>query len=226
MGPGLPGTGSQSGYRMAQSAGAGCGGGAPAEDLGLGRDPAQVRDAEQRQDQHHRGRHEGDDGADEHDLPHLPEPVGVQQQAAQGLTPEDGLHLRRQRGVLRLGQRCRGQLRVRLAAADLPQVDGDEVVGVGLGLRAGGHLLAGVGGHGRGVGGGQGLDGRAARGREIDLLGSELGVHLVAHEIVSPQQQPTRHREDHSEDQPADDGQQVKSLAAHLNASLFGGQAR
>ena len=63
-------------------------------------------------------------------------------------------------------------------------------------------------------------------GGKNDLLGGELGVHLVGHEVVSPEQQPTRHRKDHSEDEPADDGQQVESLAAHLNASLYRGQAR
>ena len=105
-------------------------------------------DTEHRHDQQRRGRREGDDGADQHDLSHLPEPVGVQEQAAQRLTAEDGLHLLGQRGVLRVGQRRRGQLRIGLAAADLPQVHGDEVVRIRLGLCAGGHLLAGVGRHG------------------------------------------------------------------------------
>jgi hypothetical protein len=43
-----------------------------------------------------------------------------------------------------VGHRLSGQLGVRLAAADLLQVDGDEVVGIGLGLRPGQQLLPGV----------------------------------------------------------------------------------
>jgi hypothetical protein len=56
---------------------------------------------------------------------------------------------------------------------------GDEVVGVDLGLGAGGQLLAAVLPHRGELGGGDGL---AVRGREEDLLRGELGVDFAADE--------------------------------------------
>src|SRR5262245_42516843 len=55
--------------------------------------PASVREAEGRQSHHGYGCDEGGDRGVHRDLAHLPEGVGVQQQAAKGLTAEGGLHL-------------------------------------------------------------------------------------------------------------------------------------
>ena len=60
------------------------------------------------------------------------------------------------------------------------------MVGVDLGLRAGGQVLAAVLPHRGEPGGGDCL---AVRGREIDLLGGELGVHFVPDEGMGPGQQ-------------------------------------
>jgi hypothetical protein len=76
------------------------------------------------------------------------------------------------------GHGCRAQLGVGLAASDLLQVHGDEVVGVGLGLGARGQLLAGVllqvGDHARGYLGARLGLGKRRGGREGDLLGRQL----------------------------------------------------
>ena len=141
-----------------------------AEQLGFRGGPAPVQEAEDGQDEHQRPGHERADRRDEHDLAHLPERVGVQQQPAQRLAAEYRLHLSGQRDVFRLGQGLGRQLAVSLAAADFLEVHGDEVVGVRLGLRAVGHLLTRVGAHGRFVRGGQGGELRGARSREKDLL--------------------------------------------------------
>ena len=96
-----------------------------------------------------------------------------------------------------------GQLGVGLALAHLGEVDGDEVVGVGLGLRAGGQRLPGVGAHGGLVGGGQGLEPGVGCGGEDDFLGGELVVHLAVGERVAPHQQPARDEQHRGQDEPA-----------------------
>ena len=96
-------------------------------------------------------------------MPMVPEGVGVEQQTAQGLALERRGDLGRQRGVLGLRDGLCRQLGVGLAAAGGLEVIGDEVVGVDLGLSAGGQLLAAVLPHRGELRGGDGL---AVRGRE------------------------------------------------------------
>ena len=79
---------------------------AAGEHLGLRGDTAQVPDAQHGQDQHQAGADERADGGDPGDRAHGVEGVGVEQQAAQRLTAEHGLHLGGQRRVLGVGQRC------------------------------------------------------------------------------------------------------------------------
>jgi hypothetical protein len=106
--------------------------------------------------------------------------------AAQRLTLEHRLDLSGQLDVGRVGHGRGAELGVGLAAAGCLEVVGDEVVGVDLGLRAGGQLLAGVLLHRGELGSG---DRGAALGREVDLLRRELAVYLVVDEVVRPRQQ-------------------------------------
>ncbi len=59
------------------------------------------------------------------------------------------------------------------------------MVGVDLGLGAGGQLLPGVLVHRGEL---RGLDSGAVTRREVDLLRSELGVHFVPDEVMGPGQ--------------------------------------
>src|SRR6201996_4419048 len=121
---------------------------------------------------------EGGQGDDVGDLGDLPPAVGVQQHAAQRLALEDCADQAGELGVVRLGQGLSRQLGVGLAAGHVGDVDGDEVVGVGLGLLAGEQLLPGVLADrrdhaGRDLGPGLGVGERGGRG-EGDLLGGEV----------------------------------------------------
>jgi len=70
------------------------------EDFGLRGGPAQVPEPQPGQDQEHDRSAKGHEGGDQHDLSHLPPPVGVQQQPAQRLTAALGLHLPGESGGL------------------------------------------------------------------------------------------------------------------------------
>ena len=72
-------------------------------------DPPQVGEAEQREDEHDRGADEGADRGDPGDHAHSAEGVGVEQQAAQGLTLEHRLDRSCQLGV------CGGALALALS---------------------------------------------------------------------------------------------------------------
>jgi len=91
-------------------------------------------------------------------------------------------------------------------------VVGDEVVGVGLGLRTGRQLLAGVLLHRGEL---RCLDGRAVLGREVDLLLGKLLVHLVADEVVRPREQAAGHHEHRGEEQSHAANQHVERSALH-----------
>jgi hypothetical protein len=109
-----------------------------AEDLGGRRDTPGVRQAQAAEYQHDGGGDEGGDRGDAGDHAHGPEGVGVEQQTAQGLALEHCVGLGCHGGVRGLGDGLGRQLRVGLAAAGRLEVIGDEVVGVDLGLGAGG----------------------------------------------------------------------------------------
>src|SRR6185437_11717747 len=108
--------------------------------------------------------------------------------------------------------RLGGQLSVGLAAADGLEVVGDEVVGVDLGLGAGGQLLAAVWAHGGEFGGG---DGFAVRGGEVDLLSGELGADFAADEGVGPGQQAAGGDQGDGEEQAGGSQQDVEVSASH-----------
>src|SRR5258708_35517707 len=91
------------------------------EDLRGLRDPAQVPDSEQGQDQQQRRPGERDDRADPDDLAYLPEPVGVEQHAPQGRALEHRRHLASQLGVGRGSHRLGRQLAVGKPPPDLAQ---------------------------------------------------------------------------------------------------------
>src|ERR1019366_10344689 len=61
------------------------------------------------------------------ELADLPPTVGVEQDAAQRVATEHGLDLAGESRVGRISDRGGAELRVRLAAADLTEMDGDEV---------------------------------------------------------------------------------------------------
>lgn len=116
---------------------------------------------------------------------HGPTPC-VEEQSAKRLTFEQGGHLTGQLGV---GWRSTGQLahlRIRLTAGHRLQVRRDELVGVGLGLRAGVDLLTRVLLQPRELGGGQR---RRALGREGNVLGTQLGMHHVEPEARTVEQE-------------------------------------
>ena len=111
------------------------------------------------------------------------------------------------------------ELRVGLAPADLLEVHCDEVIGVGLGLRAGGELLPGVLRHrrdhaGRDLGAHLGV-GECCRRREGDLLLGQLVVDVAVGEAVAPQSQCAGGKEDDDEDGSPRAQKHVESLAPH-----------
>src|SRR4029079_13558461 len=91
----------------------------------------------------------------------------------------------------------------------------DEVVGVDLGLRACGELLAPVLPHRGVLGGGDCL---AVRGREEDLLGGELGMHFVPDVAVSPGEQPAGCDKRDREEQACGRHQDVEGYASHSDS--------
>ena len=101
--------------------------------IGFGGRTAHVQEPEDGQDQECDAPDERRDGGVQRDLPDLPERVSVQQLPAQRGALENGIYLRFQLGVARVGQGFGRELGVRLAAADLLQVDRDEMVGAGSG---------------------------------------------------------------------------------------------
>ena len=83
----------------------------------------------------------------------------VEQQAATRLTPEQGLHLRSELGILRVGLRRHTHLGADPSSSYLLQIHVNEVVCVDPGLVAGGQLLPGVAVHFGYVRCGQSLEG-------------------------------------------------------------------
>jgi NAD(P)-dependent dehydrogenase (short-subunit alcohol dehydrogenase family) len=182
-------------------------------DLFLGRDPAQVQEAEQCEHEHRGGSGEGGPGGIHRDGAHGAEGVGVQQEAAEGLTLEGELDQALGLGVVRVGPRSRAELRVRPASGRLVEVDLDVVVGVGLGLRTGGELLPGVLLEVR-------LDLRVvellrAGLREVDPLGHELGVDVVGHEAAGPGHEPADDQQDRGHDETTGGEQGVECASSH-----------
>ena len=166
-------------------------------------------------------RAKADDGGDVGDLGDLPPAVGVQQHAAQRLALEHGGDHAGQLGVARLRDRRGGHLGVGLAAGHVRDVDGDEVVRVGLGLLPGQQLLPGVlrdrRDHARGDLSARHRVRERGPGREEDLLRGQLALHGVVHVGGSPQQQAAGHQQDSRQGEPGDRGK--TRIAAHRNAS-------
>ena len=104
----------------------------------------QLDDLEEEGTEHREGRDGKADGCVAGDRADLAPAVGVEQHAAKRGALEDGRHFTSELGVGGISLRGGAQLRVGLATTDLVEMDGDEVVGVDLGLRTGGQLLAGV----------------------------------------------------------------------------------
>jgi hypothetical protein len=96
-----------------------------------------VGEAKDREDEHHSGADEGRDRRDAGDRGYGAEGVGVEQQAAQGLTLKHCGDRCCQRGVGGCSFCLGAELGIGLAAADRLEVNRDEVVGVGLGLLTG-----------------------------------------------------------------------------------------
>jgi hypothetical protein len=147
------------------------------------------------------------------DLSHGAEGVGVEQQAAQRLTLEGQVDQAGRLLVVRVRPSSVAQLGVGLAASGLFEVHLDEVVGVGLGLGTGDQLLPGVL-----------LEVRlhlrvlqlvAAGLREVDVLGRELGVDVVAHEAVGPGEKPARDEEYCGDNEAARREQGIKGASSH-----------
>jgi hypothetical protein len=88
------------------------------------------------------------------------------------------------------------ELGVGLAAADLTEMDVDEVVGVDLRLSAREELLPGVLGHGDVVDLGERGELLGAGSGEVDLLCGELVVHGRGCEVARPEGEATHERED------------------------------
>ena len=107
-------------------------------------DAAQVQETEQAQGKQEGRADERGNRAHQSDLTHLPERIGVQQKPAQGLAPEDGLHLTGQLGVGGVGQRLAAELGVRLTARHLVEMNRDEVVGIRPVMCVMGQLLPGL----------------------------------------------------------------------------------
>src|SRR5450755_3426817 len=112
------------------------------------------------------------------------QPQRVQQQTAQGLTLEQRCDLPGQLRVVRVGDRSRAHLRIRLTSGDRRKVASDEPVRVRLRLRSGVDLLARVLLQVRELGG---RERGAALGRERDVLCVELTVHHVESEMGAEQ---------------------------------------
>ena len=120
-------------------------------------------------------------------------------------------------GVRGAGQRGGADLGIHATVRHLGEVDGDEVVGVGLGLRAGQQLLPGILRHRRDhrrsdLGAGLGVSERRGR-REVDLLLRQLVVDVGVHEAVTPGEQTAGDQQYDHDDYAAGAGELVEYFA-------------
>ena len=171
---------------------------------------AGVPEPESDQHQQDRCSCEGGDGGVSGDHSDRGERVAVEEQAAERVTHEEGLAQSGEAltglrgGCFRVGRALldvlTADLGVRLSLRGLVHVDLDVVVGVGLGLRSGGQVLAGVLLQGCLVGsrkiGESGLGGR-----HRDVLLGELVVNLVPDEQAGPGEQTSSNEQDGDQEQ-------------------------